>query len=396
MKKWKNILNSTLVVWVFLSAFYYVGNFIAGDLVADPSSNFYHKIFKYIVALVILLSFMLTYELWYLLLFYILSAIVLSSTLAMIYNGISVLGMIETLVVIISFAGFSYVGMILTRDTIKKIEISIILSAFIVSLISFYEYFYMWPVLGDYWRDTGGYRSVSTLLNPNNLGLYLGASIILIFITKEFSKIKKLIILSVICSSFIMTGSRTAWLSLYVIGSFAFLFNFGLNFSFRKLIIYMIVNSLLILMFFNVFVIGEVAMPERATDMYTAALRLEKYFSYLLNIDGTYLAPDFSGERIDRVSESSYFYYLNSLGIVAGFLYFLMAVSLLYLSIQTFSEEVYFSPFLVIFMYYMFAMLFENTLMSFPNNQLFFLVIGLSVTSYCKLNGQKVLENKLE
>lgn len=386
MKIWKNFLNSTLLFWLFYSAFYYIGNFITGDVVADRSSNIYHKIFKYVAVLFFVLSFMITYEIWCLLLFFIFSGIFLISALVLFYNGIFAIEMLETLIVVISFSGLSYLGVIISQKFQQKIASVIILSALFVSLISFYEFFFMWPVLGDYWRDTGGYRSVSTLLNPNNLGLYLGAAIMVLFLVENISKIKKILIFGIVFSSLLMTGSRTAWLSLFVAGSFAYLFNFGSSFSLKKTIIFISTGLLLSIIILNIILVGGVSLPERATDMHTAELRIDKYLSYLLNFDKSYLIPDFHGERIDKVSESSYFYYFNSLGIIAGALFLLMALSLFYISLRSSCEKIYLSPFALIVGYYMFAMIFENVLMSFPNNQLFFLCVGFSFASILKFN----------
>jgi hypothetical protein len=227
---------------------------------------------------------------------------------------------------------------------------------------------------------TDDYRSVSTLLNPNNLGIYLGAALLLLFSLTKHAVLLKVLFSTIIFTALLMTGSRTAFLSFICAGSIFYLLRGGWESFIKRLVIFSLSALFFILALWLFVVMGVFSLPERAFDFYTATIRLEKYFSYLINIDYTYILPDFYGYRIVEVSESGYFNYLNALGVPAAFMLFFYVLYFLFSS-KSGGLVLPKGVFGIIFLYYLVAMIFENVLMSFPNNQFFFIALGASIAS---------------
>lgn len=388
----KNKIFAILLLWVFSSAFYYAGDFLTGNLGEARSINFYHQLLKYIVAFLVSIAFFYVNRTWGLLFIYFILLVFFCVALVLIFSGYWVGPMLDTLVVLTSFVGLSFAASVFDRRMVGKLSLVIVFSAFIVSIISFFEYFFMMEILGDYWRNTGGYRSISTLLNPNNLGTYLGAALIINVMVFESGRLMKAIVAAPIFTALLMSGSRTAIFSFLTAMLMVILFMGGMTYRVRNIIACMLLVFLSLVSVATVLWSNLIELPERATDMYTAILRIEKYLEYLLSVDLTYLWPDYYGVRTEMVSESTYFHFSNSFGLIFGLLLILLLFAFNLFKLRDFKFQ---SPnfiFGILVFYYLFAMLFENVLMSFPNNQLFFIALGLAWSS--KLNSNQKSKNE--
>ena len=359
--------------WLFISAFYYVGNFISGQLLVPTDDGAFHRIMKYTIALSVSAFFLYAYRLWAGFLFYIFIFFVFFPFLYWYVDGENVFYAVGLFLVIFSFAGFFFIAQQLTDTELDGVLNVFIFSAFFVSLISFYEYFFMWPVLGDYWLATGGYRSVSTLLNPNNLGIYLGAAIIVLLIRKPYSLIFRVIVGGVVFCALIMSGSRTALVSIVIPLFFALVFS---RFLVVRVRVLMLGFAGLVLLSVLLFFVPWLDIVSGFRGLESASIRLDKYAYFISSFDSSYLEPDFSEERFFYTSENSYFHVLNSLGLIVVLL--LMLGGLFFkLDTSRSKEEPSAKAISYLFLYYLIAFCFENVIVSFPNNQLFFFAAGI-------------------
>lgn len=365
-----------LLAWVFVSAFYYLGNLLTGEVVADRESDIIHKIMKYLIALGISLLIILKYRSTRLVIFYISMLVVLFILFLFEIYGMKVTAGIDLSVVIFSFIGFTLLASMMSGSQIQAMFLVIVISAVLVSCVSFFEYLFMEPILGDYWRYIGGFRSISTLLNPNNLGLYLGAAILITLLNNEFSIKIKIVATTIIGAALFMSGSRTGFVALFAAMFIGTMFNRKHNIQ-TPLFLWLTSLFAMLIALALLIPTGLIGIPERASNLETASIRIDKYFSYITGFDFSYLLPDFKLERSEAVSESAYFYYFNSFGIILGLTIISSAVVLFRFGntrhiMRTPGSHVLF----ILVIYYMTAMFFENTLMSFPNNQLFFIALG--------------------
>lgn len=374
----KRLVFQLFLLWLFCSAFYYAGQLLDGNVVADRNSGLVHKALKYIISLTFSLLFILVYRSKALLLQY--AFLLLMGLIVGFYwaHDYPVTYAIDVLIVLFSFLGLAYAVSRFGREEITVLTRVIIYSAVIVSTVSYLEYLFMEPVLGEYWRNTGGYRSISTLLNPNNLGLYLAASLLVMIFGSNFSVFFKSIFTAIVSGALLMSGSRTAWLSFILTFIFCYVYRGSGRLNFRHIVNVLIAFIAIGLALTASISLGLITLPERAVDMTTAYIRLEKYFQFIIGVDDSYIFPDFESSRIETVSESAYFHFINALGLFYSFAllsaFFLIVGLSGFLRLFSNSEH---RVFAVVFLFYAIAMLFENVLMSFPNNQLFF--ISLSV-----------------
>lgn len=359
--------------WIFISAFYYLGNFINGQLLVPPSDEAVHRIMKYAIALSICAFFLYAYRLWAGFVFYIFIFFVFFPFLYWYAEGENVLYAVGLFLVIFSFAGFFFIAQQLTNTELDGVLNVFIFSAFFVSLVSFYEYFFMWPVLGDYWLATGGYRSVSTLLNPNNLGVYLGAAIVILLIRKPYSLLFRVIVCGVVFCALIMSGSRTALVSIIIPLFFALVFS---RFLVVRVKVLMLCFAGLVLLSVLLFFVPWLDIASGFRGLESASIRLDKYEYFISSFDSSYLEPDFSGERFFYTSENSYFHVLNSLGLIVVLL-LLLGGLFFKLDTSRSKEEPSAKAISYLFLYYLIAFCFENVIVSFPNNQLFFFAAGI-------------------
>lgn len=362
-----------LCSWVLASSLYYIGNLFSGDVWASRDSNEFHKAFKYAAAFLLSVSSLVLLRVGRLFFYYIFLALILFFFVCVWLLGWNVLYAIDFFIVFMSFVGMIVLVSSLDNNDLNLLVYVLIASGFFVGCFSLYEFFFLDAVLGSYWESTGGYRSISTLLNPNNLGLYVGAVILLLY-KSDAGMRHKVLLLCFFMVVLMMSGSRTAVLALVASGVLNSVYLGEKRFRPVPMLIWLV--SIFLFGAIYIYLLDVGGLPERAVDMQTAFIRVEKYFQYLLDFDFEYIFPDVDEERVVLVSESSYFHALNSLG-----LFFLSLIALSFFtffvvkpvsSVGGWSVE----AFRIVFVYYLIASFFENVFMSFPNNQLFFMSAG--------------------
>lgn len=364
---------SVFYFWVFVSSLYYIGNLFSGDVWASRDSNEFHKVFKYVVAFALSISSLILLRIRYFFLYYIFLAFIFSIFAGAWLFGWNVLYAIDLLIVFISFVGMIVLVSCLDDRKLNQLIYMIIASGIFVGYFSFYEYFFLDEILGDYWESTGGYRSISTLLNPNNLGLYMGAVILLLF-KSNVGACYKFLLTCYFLTALMLSGSRTAVMALIVAWIISSVY-FAAGRS-RALSIVVWLVSIFLTSLIYIFLLNLSGLPERAVDMQTAFIRIEKYVQYILDFNFEYFFPDVDERRFFFVSESSYFHALNSLGLLISFLIALSFSSFFVVKPVRAMNGRPIEALRIVFVYYVVASFFENVFMSFPNNQLFFMSAG--------------------
>lgn len=374
-KSGKLRIAKLLSLWFFLSAFYYLGSFLSGEVIVGLDESLAHKLLKYVFAFFVCSLFLVNKRLWNLLFFYVCLSFFMVFFVFFGFDGLDVVYPVALLVVVFSFIGFTYISAGISEHDLSDVLDCIVFSAFFVSLISFYEYFFMWPILGGYWEATGGYRSIATLLNPNNLGVYLGAALIMLIMRPRFSPYLRVLFVISILAALLMSGSRTAIVSLFFPVFIAILLSGSLKAG-AKLFLALFLPFLAVLIGLIIYASGVEGLGGRFSDMQTASIRLDKYGYFLSSFDYSYFFPDFSLSRFLYVSESSYFHFVNTFGLLLSFLFVLLVLFSFRPDFSQVGDSVSRKALFFVFIYYLIVFLFENALVSFPNNQLFFFAAG--------------------
>lgn len=356
---------------------------MSGNLIVDRSDDFLHKVMKYIVVGIFgLLFFFIKKKASYFLQVAFLSITAFSLLLMQPLDSQGNFG-VDALVVLAVLCGLTYFVSSLGYDQLRGIVRIVIISAVITSLVSYFEYFVFEPVLGEFWERTGGFRAVSTMLNPNNFGVYLGCALVFLIFSEIFKGWQRFIIGIAVFSALFLTGSRTAWVSLLFSVMLGFLYRGSGKVKFSAILYCILCLCVFLVLAVFLMLTGIFELPARMLDFQTASIRLDKYFGFLTLIDSTYFFPDYNFLRIDMVSESSYFHFINALGLflaVPVFLYYFININLSWF-LQLFSNH----PgrcFDIAVFYFAIAMFFENVFMSFPCNQLFFVSLGASFACF--------------
>jgi len=258
---------------------------------------------------------------------------------------------------------------------------TVIYSGVVVGVFSIIELTVLYSLFESYWGAAGGVRSSSTMFNPNNLGLYIGACILLI--SFNFSIVKY----PMLCFVFLLfplvaSGSRTAWVSL-VFTIFAQLFS---SKRFRRGLFHqspvrLIVNLgicwcigvVFLSFYFNSVSNIGIESVHRGTDLYTANLRVKNYYDFMDSLDGSIFVPDYLSKRVPLVTDSFYLAVVNSTGILGSLLGFVLICTAFSVRVSACGAL---EPWLWVSVYYLFSGLGGSHLNAFPNNQLFFVSIG--------------------
>ncbi|ALQ02326.1 O-antigen ligase family protein [Pseudomonas brassicacearum] len=367
-EKLSSFFVAVISLWLVISTIYYIEFLFSGNILASRDDHLFHKMAKYLVTLGVSMALMLRSGCY-------LSSLIYGMALFLVCIIYSIfpdsLWLIEALIVFFSMSGMALLLGSCTEKQRHVLVGAILFGAFCAGVMSFYEMHFLVELYQGYWAQTGTIRSISTLFNPNNLGLYMGASLILLFGYKVSLVLRGILFLPIFYG-FCMSGSRTAWMALFI--TFFVYCLLELRRANIKIIFGLAVAFLFLSFGVAYFiVVGEFYAPERMLNFDSALIRFERYFEFVQNFDLTYFLPDSEGARLGLVSESAYFTLMNSLGAL-GFMLFLVFVVFIFKARSGVDRDVSFK---LVFWYYVVCALFENTLNSFPNNQMFFISMGV-------------------
>ncbi len=365
-----------LILWLIVSAFYYAEYLFAprGQLGYDEGTT--HKALKYFVCLAFSAYFCLKARAYSLMLFC--SAWLILAAALTFFQG-----SLEIAAVSITAASTMLPFMLIPSiwpNKILTIGRTITLTGALLGILSAVEFTLLSALFESTWASTGSVRSISTLLNPNNLGLYAGVALILLPFMK-LGGVGMAICGSLIAFSLLASGSRTAWVSLPLTLLWALFSNKPFRSSiFRvflrhllKILAASIALAITVVLYRITSTAPDIEVTHRGTDLYTASIRLENFLTFMKMIDGLILYPDIQALRDSYIQDNFYLVVTNSFGLIGT----VALVTFLFTHLSPKREEsTDLLPWKLVFIFFMISGLSGSQLNSFPNNQLFFLSMG--------------------
>lgn len=372
----QNAMLTLLILWLIVSAFYYAEYLFAprGQLGYDEGTT--HKALKYFICLVFSAYFCLKARAYSLMLFC--SAWLMLAAALTFFQG-----SLEIAAVSIIAASTMLPFMLIPSiwpSKILAIGRTVTLTGAVIGILSAVEVTLLSELFESAWASTGSVRSISTLLNPNNLGLYAGVALILLPFMK-FGGVTTAICGSLIAFSLLASGSRTAWVSLPLTLLWAMFSNKSFRMSlfkalqrhFLKLLAAGIALALAVILYRITSAAPDIEITHRGTDLYTASIRLENFLTFVSMIDGWILYPDIQALRDSYIQDNFYLVVVNSFGLIGAVAF----VTFLFTHLSPKREEsTDLLPWKLVFIFFMISGLSGSQLNSFPNNQLFFLSMG--------------------
>lgn len=372
----RNAALLLLILWLTVSAFYYIENLFSPNFDFGTTEATPHKILKYAACLSFSLYFCLATHAYRLLLFCAL-ILLLSSLLAISHNTFD----ISTVSIMITGTMMPFILVpTLWKDRLLLLGQVIVTCGAIVGFFSIIELTLLAEQFESYWTSTSSIRSISTMFNPNNLGLYTGICLLLLphmkFRTGWAIVFGMLLIFSLIAS-----GSRTAWVSLALVQIYAMIVNANI----RNTLTTLLTRNLVKLALSGIAIASTYAVAlatstppgfetvNRGTDLYTVTIRWQNFLTFASMIDDSILLPDQIGERTNYIQDNFYLVALNSFGVIGVLL--LITFIITHFSLRR-SKNPNLTPWKLVFIFYMVSGLGGSQLNSFPNNQLFFLSMG--------------------
>jgi hypothetical protein len=355
----RNAALALLVLWLVASAFYYIQQLFSPSFYLGYDEGTLHKVLKYFVCLTLSVYFCLAG-------FFAIDR----GSLEIATLSIMVAGTMTPFILIPA----------LWEDRLLPIGRVIVLCGAGVGIFSIIEITVLASLFESAWASTGSIRSISTLFNPNNLGLYVGVALILL----PYMRLKTLwtaLCGALLTFSLVASGSRTAWVSLVIVLTCALVVSadarrrfFGLlHRHLPKLLLTGVALAAVYAIYLTFSTPPQVEVTHRGADLYTASVRWSNFLSFLNLIDGGLLIPDTLGERADLIQDNFYLVVLNSFGIV-GLAAFLTVLATHFSPWRNRNPDLF--PWKLVFVFYMVSGLSGSQLNSFPNNQLFFLSMG--------------------
>lgn len=371
------VLIQVVYAWLLTSSLYYASTLFTGRFQALYSVSELHKGFKYAAALA--LSAWLAWAVGVYRTAIASSMLLTVAAVVLLLNGELSISAV-TLLSNAAFVGF--VLLIRSLDGgVGRLTSLLIWSGVAVGIFSFVELAIVRENLLDYWAKTGGVRSISTLLNPNNLGLYQGACLTLwgyMFNKGRAPLIPGLIMMF----SLVASGSRTAMLAMLLMALIAVIWDRSIFSAIQNRIKAhaLALLGLIAAGLVAIYAVGAISEAEditsfkRGTDLHTLVLRQQFAARFAEAADWTLIRPDLWGIREVFVQDNAFLSLLNSHGaIFAGLLLWLL-VTVPRTTTQALADDLRAYRHLSVF--YLVSGLSNSFLNSFPNNQLFFIAVG--------------------
>lgn len=357
--------KSLFLFWLIVSSVYYLENLFTGDVLGVREVSFFSLILKYMVCLIFSIYAFRENPLYVFTTF-----VVLIACVALFLGSSSDnVGYVVVMMVILScFFGMpAFFSRVLFEHEATVIRV-LIFSGFLVSLLSIYQYLFLQNIYFDYWRKIGAVRLNSSLLNPNNMGVFVSACFLLLLVSIE-AFVVKLMLAPFFIFSIVMSGSRTAILAFLVVFIVSKASTFCVTYLKSVVFLFCSVVVFILTLFFYYKGYGEV----RAFDFSSDGGRLSMQMDFISGFDLSYFYPDFHSERYLLIQESSYLMLLNSIGVI-GILFLLLFFVVFY------RVEVKDTKFKTLFYYYIIVLFMSNFLNSYPNNLLFFISLGCLIS----------------
>jgi len=366
-----------LLVWIMASPLYYIEHLFSPSFYMGYDEGVLHKTVKYVICVFFTLALCLVGRAYSMLLG-IMLMILMSILLVMNRGGLE----ISTLSILITAAMVSFALVPTIWETeLRRIARIAVYAGTLVGVFSVLELTILAHLFESYWTSTNAIRSISTMFNPNNLGMYTGACLLLLpFI--GLRPIPMSVCGALICFALIASGSRTAWVSAMVVLGYQFLTSKNLRISIIRLIrhhtLHLILPAIAFAAVTAAYQVFNTEMPEievanRGADLYTASVRVDNFIHFIKAIDIGIFLPDLVGQRADFIQDNLYLVVLNSFGVIGIIMFLIFFFTHFSLRNSTNPDM---APWKLIFAFYMLSGMGGSPLNSFPNNQMFFLSLG--------------------
>lgn len=365
-----------LLLWMAASAFYYAEHLFSPNFYLGYDEGTLHKTLKYIACAALSFCFCIIARAW---------SMLAACALLLVVAGFLMLdrGSLEiatlSIMTTATMLPFALVPA-LWEERLRTLGRVMVFCGAVVGVFSIVELTVLSALFEAAWGYTGAIRSVSTLFNPNNLGLYVSVCLLLL----PYMKLRPLWLAlcgGLLLFALVASGSRTAWVALVVVLGYEVMTNAQyrnrLGIAVRRHAREIFFIGLALAAAYTVYQLfkelPDIEVRYRGTDLYTANIRLENFLTFLDLVDASILVPDFRGVRADLIQDSFYLIVLNSFGIIG--LLLLTAFLVTHFSPSR-SRHPDLIPWRMIFAFYMVSGLSGSQLNSFPNNQIFFLSMG--------------------
>ncbi len=371
----RSVALCLLVLWMVVSSLYYTEQLFWPSFDLGYDVGVLHKALKYFACLALSAYFCLAARAYSLLLFCVLM-LLLASALIIDRGALE----IATLSIMVVGTMFPFILVpSLWEDCLLLIGRVIVLCGATLGVLSVVELTMLAPLFEFQWGLSGSIRSISTLFNPNNLGLYVGVSLVLL----PYMQLKTL--MTALCGALLMfalvvSGSRTAWVSILVVLIYALIVSaearkqlLGLHRHLPQILLTGVVFMIVYAIYLIFSTPPDFEITHRGADLYTVSLRWSNLLNFLNLADWGLLFPDVQGERASFIQDNFYLVVLNSFGII-GLLAFLLFLATHFSPWRNSNPNLF--PWKLIFVFYMVSGLSGSQLNSFPNNQLFFMSMG--------------------
>jgi hypothetical protein len=374
----RNAALALLVLWLVASAFYYAQQLFSPSFYLGYDEGTLHKVLKYFACLTLSVYFCLAARAYGLLIFCALM-LLLAGYFAIDRGGLE----IATLSIMVAGTMTPFILIpSLWEDRLLLIGRVIVVCGAVVGIGSVIEITVLASLFESAWASNGSIRSISTLFNPNNLGLYVGVALVLL----PYMRLKT--VWTALCGALLMfslaaSGSRTAWVALVVVLIYALIVSADararLSGLLHRHLPQLLLTGIVLAGVYAIYLAFskppeiEVQVANRGADLYTASIRWDNFVRFISHIDAGLLFPDLLGERADFIQDNFYLVAINSFGVI-GILAFLAFLATHFSPWRNPNPDLF--PWKLVFVFYMVSGLSGSQLNSFPNNQLFFLSMG--------------------
>lgn len=373
-------------LWAWVSAMYYIQTLFYGYALPGSEPSALHQGFKYAVLLGLATLLIIHTRR------YVAASLLLLVGVQIAYAALwlpTAKPVMDVYIIVLSMSCLPLLLSSLDEDTNRCLPRVLVLTGAVVGCLSLVEITALNYLFQSHWGHTGGMRSISTLLNPNNHGLYMAACSIFL-LTTPYKPLQRLLLGTPIATGLVLSGSRTAWAALVVTVLLSHVISQRKTGSTRDAIIgfgtAVRLVAFAVPLYLGWMLVSEylsdatdVAFAVRSIDTETAGIRLRNLGEYLSRLGADALLPDFRGENHPLVTDSSYLILFNAFGAIAGAIT-LMWFGLVYrLDFRIRRPATLQWNYVVVL--YLVASLTESMINAFPNNQMLFIALG-SCLSY--------------
>lgn len=364
-------------LWLVVSSLYYIQTLFSGEFVLDVEEGFTHKFVKYVVCAALSASLIAR------------SRDVGTAAFVFILTGVLAAHLgtggppnlfATSVLAMLTMVGFSCLLTVFPHAT-RGLARTVVWSGALVGIFSMIELTVLAEKFIPYWAATGGVRSIATLFNPNNLGMYAGAALLLMP-WAQLTRRSGVCLCIPLCFALIASGSRTAWIAL---AACLLVLLASSNGAARRLRCAMVRYRMAILIVLGLVLAAALAVASlleqtgiesenRGANLLTASIRWTNFVAYIDALGWHSLLPDTLDKQAHLIQDNVYLVVFNVLGGLGLLLSIAMLATLTRPQRKVPREDR--AAWRLLMVYFLVSGLSGTFLNSFPNNQLFFIALG--------------------